>query len=499
MNKTSPQKTTCQVGLDQKNEAVISAHFMDKINGNSELDLYTSEAFLKRATYVSPDWMFNGLIPVLLNASQQFVTERVAAVKKRVLCYFREYGLNEARDIGTAECIAEVMFDRQFLKGRKSNYSRLALAAQIKELIKNKQPVKMVIPALPYKSSSPLKSRGILPDLSEVNFLLSLAEIARTITLIYGEQTSAPPRLAKFTVISDGSRFNRFLNEPLENIHHYQQRLNWWIDQLKIGDYVEIADYQQDIVKSLPKTLWLQKNSIRNQVIQLYSEVMIPILNPLAMTQTLNDAIARDPDPETDYAEGRFVPLFKSLLYTISYQCLQNYALIHGMEYDRLYTEIMRRIFKPYQTADKEQEDLRQAMLQEAWLAAIHYIAEIRSDRDLDDDPVLVCFPDAIRWTIHAKRGQLALLTTAGQGDPVQPWHGSSICQLTRTSKIKFYTHPVLLLEGKGATPILVEDPQDRLGLKNQPLFYVSADICFKDSGDLLHQIENLLTRKRKL
>lgn len=494
-----------QAGLDKKNEAVISAHFMDKINRNNELTLYNSEIFFERAIYVSPDWVFKGLIPNLLKASRQFVFERVSAAKKRAILNFKEYSLNEASDIGTAEFIAEVMFDRQFLKGRKSNYSRLALVSDIKELIRKNQIIRMVIPALPYKSTSPLKSRGILPDLSEVNFLLGLAEIAQTIAHIYAEHPSAPKIPAKFTVISDGSRFNRFLNEPLENIHNYQQQLNWWINQLKIGEYVEIADYQQSIENSLPKAQYLQKNTIRNQVVQLYTGLMLPILNPSAMTQTLNEAIARDPDPETDYSEGRFVPLFKSLVYTISYQCLQHHALINGMEYDSLYAEIIRRIFEPYsplEAADSSLhtlECLRQKMLEEAWLAAIYYIAEIRSDRDLAADPVLTCFPNTIRWTIHAKRGQLALLTTAGQGDPVQPWHGSAVCQLTTTNKIKFYTHPVLLLEGKAATPILVDDPQNLFGLKNQPLFYVGSDIHFKDSDDLLRQIESLLTRKRKL
>jgi hypothetical protein len=65
-------------------------------------------------------------------------------------------------------------------------------------------------------------------------------------------------------------------------------------------------------------------------------------------------------------------------------------------------------------------------MLDEAWQAAIQYIAEIKSDRDLICDPILTCVPEVIRWTIHPKPGQLAFLVPSAFGDPVFPWHGVS-------------------------------------------------------------------------
>lgn len=259
MGNDSLHASLYQPGLDENNEAVISAHFMDKINANTLLNLYGSEQFYARAFYVSSSWVIENLLPALEKASDHFVSERVSAARKRAIRNYKEYGRHNPKDIDTAEFITEVMFDRQFLKGRKGNCSRMALAKRVKESLENKLPIRMVIPALPYKSTSPLKSRGILPDLSEVNFLLGLAEVAKTISRIYCEDNPAPNSFAKFIVISDGSRFNRFLNEPIENIQAYQQQLNWWINTLNIADYVEIVDYQDVIGNLLPKDQYLQK------------------------------------------------------------------------------------------------------------------------------------------------------------------------------------------------------------------------------------------------
>lgn len=511
-----------QPGLNQKNEAVISAHFMDKINQNLGLRLYTDSEFSGCALTVTSEWLFNGLIPSLLQASEHFVLERVAAVKIRARKNFKEYGLNTANQVGVSEIIAETMFDRQFLKGPKSNYSRLILAQNIKELVRKQQPIKMVIPALPYKSTSPLKTRGVMPDLSEVNFLLCLAEVAKTIALIYSEETTIPQEaLAKFTVISDGSRFNSFLNEPIEMIHAYQEKLHWWIDKLNVSNYVEVLDYHDVMKRLLPKEQYFRKQEIREKVLHLYTELMMPIFNPYAIQQMFSKAIELDPDPETNNVEGRFIPLFKSLIYTVRYKSLLNYAQVYGKNYFDLYTEIIRHIFQPYvvlkpndiehikaymETPQRQLnnpthhlEYLRQLMLQEAWQAAINYIAEIRGDRDLSHDPIVTCFPEFIRWTIHAKLGQLAILTTTGIGDPVQPWQGAAVFKLTSNNKIKLYTLPALLLEGTGAIPVLLAPEQKQSAGVNQPLFYINLDITFKDSDDLLHQITRSLTRKRKL
>lgn len=519
--KTNDQSGVYQVGLNRKSEAVISAHFMHDINQQTNLHLYSAQEFSAKALPVDAKLIIDYLIPTLLDASDKFINERISAVKIRARKNFKLYGLTSPKNVDLAEMITEVMFDRQFIKGPRSNSSRLIISQKIRKLVENQKPINLVILALPYKSSSPLKCRGTMPDLAEINFLLGLAEVAKTIDFIYRKViVNTNNTMATFKVISDGSRFNTFLNENNETIEHYQVNLRWWIKKLEISNYVEIMDYQYVISNFLPQELQLEKNAIRARVREYYTHLMLGLLNPYNMSETINKAIELDPDPELSHPEGRYIPLFKSLIYIVKYATLSNYADLHDKNYVDLYVALTRHIFEPYieltkndfievetfisnpqlrsPTPEKLLEYLRQSMLREAWIATIRYMAEIRSDRDLPQEPIITCFPDHIRWTIHAKPGQIAILTTTAFGDPIQPWHGVGVFKKTKHDKIKLYTLPVLSLEGMNATPITVENIENAPFIKDQPLFYVHPDIKFEHIDDLFEKIKLLLIRKRK-
>src|SRR5205814_10721779 len=118
-------------------------------------------------------------------------------------------------------------------------------------------------------------------------------------------------------------------------------------------------------------------------------------------------------------------------------------------------------------------EHLRQAMLNEVWSATISYIAEIKSDRELTSEPISMCLPDHLRWTIHAKPGQLGLLTPAAFGRPVQAWAGAAGVKRAGQGGIRLCTLPVLALEGAGAIPVRSGDGNDALEPVRQPLFYL--------------------------
>ncbi|MFI4962866.1 MAG: L-tyrosine/L-tryptophan isonitrile synthase family protein [Legionellales bacterium] len=520
MKKKSSNRSQSQIyspGLHKDHEAVISDHFMHSINRDSNLALYNPNDFSKKALHINQELIMEDLIPSLLEASDAFILERVAAATNRIPEKIGDKALE------CSEIMTELMLDRQFFKGSKFNVSRLNVFEKIKGLVDKKQPIHMVIPALPFKSSSPLKSRGSLPDLAEIHFLMGLAEIAKAITLIYSQiQTADTPKLqATFTIVSDGSRFNHFLNEPDEALKTYQTKLRGWIRILKIADYIQLVDYQWLLSTYLPAHLYKQKTEIRKKVHQQYCDLMNPLLNPYDMLTTISQAILCDPEPELSNPEGRFIPLFKSLIYIVRYKTLLDYAQLHQKNHVDLYTELTQHLFEPYTQLSTEDEKyierflsnahplddpsepalleyLRQSMLKEAWTAAINYIAEIRSDRDLDQEPIATCLPDYIRWTIHAKPGQLAILTTTAFGDPVQAWHGVGVFKLTKNNKIKIYTLPVLSLEGVGSIPVLITNQGEDGLINDQPLFYVHPDIIFENVADLLDQIKHKVTRKRK-
>ncbi|MFD2349661.1 hypothetical protein ACFSTC_10220 [Nonomuraea ferruginea] len=114
---------------------------------------------------------------------------------------------------------------------------------------------------------------------------------------------------------------------------------------------------------------------------------------------------------------------------------------------------------------DRVKERLRQMMLRESWACAIDYMAEIKSDRELAEDPILTCLPGHLRWTIHAKAGQLALSTPIAAGIRVQAWAGAAVFKLTRRKDVKLCTLPVLALEGASAIPVRVRGVDDALAL----------------------------------
>jgi hypothetical protein len=124
-------------------------------------------------------------------------------------------------------------------------------------------------------------------------------------------------------------------------------------------------------------------------------------------------------------------------------------------------------------------------------------MAEIRSDRDLDEEPILTCLPGHIRWTIHAKRGQIALAVPTVAGLTVQAWAGSAVFKRAKGGGLRLCTLPVVALEGAGAVPVRVDDPQDVLGLGDQPLFYIYADVAFEGVADFVARLPGALVRHR--
>jgi hypothetical protein len=514
-----PQSLVYKAGLDRIQEAVISSHFMHKLAKNTALKLYDEEQFATRSLEIDVEVVYESLVPTLLSASNAFCVDRAVIAKARARENYRKYGLDDPRDVGIAQFITEVMLDRQYLRGPRDSCARELLCSKVEDRIESDSPIEMVIPALPFKLSSPLKTRGRLPDLAEVNFILGLYEVARTIELIYREtRPNLRGRVAGFTVVSDGTRFNKLVNEPDRVVERYRTYLDLWIERLGFQRYITLLDYRSLLRDRLPRATWEAKSAIRKVALSKYANALLPIFDPCDMPATIMAAARVEPDPEYSNPEGRFVSLLKSLVYTIDYKALKKFDRLRGGQYLALYRDLTAHIFNPYAIlsdtelpssqdeadasadsapTERVKEYLRRLMLNEAWSTAIDYMAEIKSDRDLEEDPILTCLPDHFRWTIHAKSGQLALLTPTALGIPVQPWAGAAVFKLAKHDKIKLCALPVLALEGVGAVPVRVSGKEDALALANQPLFYIYPDIEFVDLNDFLSRVRRSLVRKR--
>jgi hypothetical protein len=500
-----PERLVYQPGLDTLQEAVISSHFMHRVCSDASLEPYDDEQFRAKCLTIGPDLVDGTLLPALLRASGAFAVERAAAARERVRENFRLYGLDDPRRAGPAELITEVMFDRNFRRGSRESRAREVLREKVRERMAAGAPIAMAIPALPFKISSPLKSRGPLPDLAEVSFILALYEMAATIEHLYREaRPELRGPLAKFTVVSDGSRFERLVEEPDGRSRAYRAELARWIGRLGLAEHVELVDYSALLAERLPDGAGEAKRHIRERGVHDYARVMWPLFDPCDMAGALRAAALADPDPEAANPEGRFVSLLKSLVFTINFRTLAPFAALRRGEFRALYRELTGHIFEPFAALSHDEEDggravtpttarskevLRRAMLREAWAAAIAYVAEIKSDRELDSEPIQACLPDHFRWTIHAKPGQMAVRIPTALGMPVQAWAGTAVFMRGRKG-LRLCTLPVLALEGAGATPVA-------LGGGEQPLFYIYPDVPFTDIDDFLATVATQLVRAR--
>ncbi len=514
-----PKGLSYQIGLDRTQESVISSHFMSELCRNQALELYDDEQFSAKSLTITDRALREQLLPSLRRAADMFARDRASAAKRRALNNCASYGLKDPRKLGSAEFITEVMFDRQFRRGPRETCSRAALRSRVAERIAAGAPIQMAIPALPYKLSSPLKNRGQLPDLAEANFLLGLYEIAAAVEVLYRE---ASPRhsgpMASFTVISDGSRFNKLLNESELVLEAYRNELTQWVSRLHLNGYVEVIDYQLLLRHRLPEAARASKEVLRERAERQYSHAMTPLFDPCNIHASLAAARICDPDPEQANPEGRFVSLLKSLVFTVNYTCIERFKAMSPQRYRALYQELTGHIFQRFTTLTTTElqsyeeeaggchgflrtsgakECLRQAMLNEVWTATIAYIAEIKSDRELASEPIATCLPDHFRWTIHAKPGQLGLLTPGGSGKPVQAWAGAAVFKRAGRSGIKLSTLPVLALEGTGAIPVRCEDGSSAGERSRQPLFYLYPDVAPGGIDDLLAGLSARLVRRR--
>jgi hypothetical protein len=224
-----------------------------------------------------------------------------------------------------------------------------------------------------------------------------------------------------------------------------------------------------------------------------------------------------DLDPEYDNPEGRYVSLLKSLVFTVNYKSLRDLPGVTQEQRARLYRELTTHLFYPYDAAaggdihraesmgglraqtlltSEHKEHLRQLMLKEVWSAAIDYIAEIKSDRDLAEDPIMTCLPSYLRWTIHAKQGQIAIATPPILGITTQAWAGSAVFRRTSKGRVRLCTLPALLLEAAGSIPVTLKSSLDS-SAEPQPLFYIDSSLGVTNMEELLAVLYKSFTRRR--
>lgn len=510
-------------GIRSENEAVISAHFMHAQNLNPDYSLYSDEAYQQSSLRLPLGCMQQELIPLLQREMRVVAEARAAAALRR------------AGNKGVVVAIAELALDRWFRKGARDNVSFEHLCSQISHSLSRGEPVRLVAPLLPFKKDCPLKTRGTLACMAEVDLLCRLGELTEAIALIRhhcGSPARAGQAGAVFTILGDGQRFLTALNIDTYAITRYQQDLQDWIGLLGLQQRVELVDYETMVLGNLSRAGKGQREMLRLNALGLYQSCMAPLFDPDDIETALQRAVEADPLPDTTHSEGRFVPLFKSILYTYQYTFLSDYCARHQLQRQDLYRKVMLQTLQPCpaqspeayrqvydyvhgssDTAPAESDIiayLRRQVLHAAWNATISYLAAVKMDRDLLSDPVASFMPQHIRYTIHAKPGQIGLRTTTStqSASVVQPWHGVSILRPDGCGVLRFDTTSRLQAEGTGARPVVLSDDActschncgsdylQRFAGSQQPFFYLHPSIQVANCNELLHLMARELTRR---
>ena len=190
-------------------EPVVSEHRLYRTLMDPSLQLYGNEEFKAQALFVNASYITDVLFPSIKKTSEILISNRTQAVIARVKQYQTEY-----EKIDKAAEVAEVFFDAYFRKGNQNFMPREKMRQKTQKFIDSEVPVQIIIPVLPNKVQSPLKSRGLKPDFGEILLLIRLNELVRVIQKIY-------PLGAQVTILSDGRRFMRSSSSAVANRSKY--------------------------------------------------------------------------------------------------------------------------------------------------------------------------------------------------------------------------------------------------------------------------------------
>ena len=112
----------------------------------------------------------------------------------------------------------------------------------LRSLIKNKQPIQMVLPAFPAKSPNPNKTMGHTPDFGEILALQKLNDLCEAINKIYQPG-------ARVVICSDGRVFSDLVLVTDQDVNEYSQVIQNVIEEFEFSNLslFNLEDYFTDI------------------------------------------------------------------------------------------------------------------------------------------------------------------------------------------------------------------------------------------------------------
>ncbi len=490
---------------EQRQSQISSGHRLVKLTRMKRFHLYQHEEFHAKALRVPAEYWLDHFLPALRARMNETITQRVNAAIVRARTHAKSYGVDKP---GAAEFVAEAFFDNVWYKIRENNVSRPALRDQIRAILARGECLNLHLPIFSRKPFSPIKNRGPFPDLAEIHSLTRCAEAAQVINAL-------SPTGCRITVLADGFKYNRACRTPDSFVNAYQSGLAFWVAHMDIADIVNVVNYEQWISDRLPTPLLERRPGLYERHIRDLTEAYSPLFDPDDLTHSMT-AMERAGDIGNQLAFT-----FWSIVTSVYYEDLfafaggtSPYERHYGDDVQRLYVAYTSSLHRPLGTLSRRSEhlpflgylppgscaDLFRTMRQSAWEAAIRYVAISLTDRDLN--VLRVIEPDAIKLTVHGKKGEVHFLSATQQDAAMTAQHSTGGLGGSPTAaKITFRYR--LERESHGEIPILIQrlpktafhrarfGPLFDLQTIDQPIGYV-ADTALIGTGNL----HTVLTRK---
>lgn len=416
--------------------------------------------------------------------------------------------LFNVKKAGVAEYVTEAFFDNWWFKPKADHLPRIMLRDQVSSLIEKGLPLQLFFPIMSRKPFSPVKNRGVYPDLAELFTLARCAEATQVINAL-------SPTGCRLNILADGLKYNRACRTPDAVVLAYQAGLAFWVKYLDISDIINIVDYEQWVRDGIPASLAANRSRCYDNCCHMLYEKYgsyFDVTDLEKSFQTIKhlDDIGR----QIHYTFWSIVSsTYYPELYTFSRKTTF-FERHYGDDVQNLYGSYLSslhcRLTDCCQSGENlpqfgylppaKRQELFRIMRQQAWRAALRYVAISLTDRKIQ--PLKLIAPDAIKLTIHAKKGELHFLCATQQDANMTAQHCSGGLSFHYSSMKATFRYR-LERELNGEFPILL-DPlplsefnQQRYGPllamqnNNQPVGYTTVPRLILEG-----RAHTLLTRK---
>ena len=471
----------------QQRSQISGGHRLLRLARERRLQLYTEAEFLSRIIYSDASYWMDSFVPALLMSVSENITCRVNAAIARAR---RNAAAYDVKRVGVAEHIAEAFYDNHLYKIREANVPRRLLRDRIGRTIARGEPIELIFPVFSRKPFSPLKNRGPHADLGELYSLARCVEATQTVNAL-------SPTGCRMTLLADGLKYGRACNTPATVIETYQSSLHAWKNLLADNSVLRLVDYERWVTSNLRPGLAAARLPLYAQHLDEITETYRCLFDPMAPAESLQTI------GEASDIGSQLAFTFWSIASSVNYQQLFSLNIGHGAtphycsdEIQRLYTYFISSLHKPLQALALPNEffpsiglfgpaDFRNlffALRAEAFEAAIRYVSISLADRNLNIWRE-IC-PDAIKFTIHGKPGELHFLSASHRDFNITAQHSTGGIS-TRSDQINFDLKYRLEREANEETPVLVAalpaalrhrpeyEPLRLLHHTKQPIVYV--------------------------